>query len=112
MLTNLKMTWEEVAFSKLQGKIVGSTHYELTSHTCKRALERPRPADDIIHNDASVGVVVDFQAIFLGKLLPNAVDVMDKINEGCWPIGWSKWHYCVRQFDGNHPLKCELLLTG
>jgi hypothetical protein len=52
-------------------------------HICERALERPRPADDIIHDDASVGVVVDCQALFLGKLLPNAVDVMDKINDGC-----------------------------
>ncbi len=107
-----KTTWEEVAFLKLQGKIVGATYYELTSHIRERALERPKPADDIIHDDVSVGVVVDCQVILLGELLPNAVDVMDKINEGCWPIGWSKWHYCVRPFDGIHPLKCKLLLTS
>jgi hypothetical protein len=57
----LKMTWEEVAFLKLQGKIVGATYYELTSHIHERALERPRPADNIIYDDASVGVIVDCQ---------------------------------------------------
>jgi hypothetical protein len=80
-------------------------------HISQRALERTSPAEDIIHDDASVGVIVDCQAIFLGKLLPNAVEVIDEIDEGHWPIGMSKWHYCVGSFDGIHPLKCEPFLT-
>jgi hypothetical protein len=50
--------------------------------------------------------------MFLGKFFPNAINVMDEIDEGRWPVGWPKWHDCVGSFDGVNSLKCQLLLTS
>ncbi len=87
------------------------TNGELTSHVDQRAFEGVGPADNILNDNACIRVVVDRQARRFSELLPNAIDVVDEIDEGRWPIGWSKRHNCVSPFDGVDPLKRQLLLT-
>ncbi len=36
---------------------------------------------------------------------------MDEIHNYCWPVGWTKWHYCVSSLYSINPLKGKLLLT-
>jgi hypothetical protein len=104
-------TWKKVAFAKLQREIVGAAYHELASHIGQRMCKRTSPADDVIHNDVGIHVIVDAEALLLGKFFPYAVDVMDEVDEGCRPVGWSEWHYCVGPFDGIHPLERKFLLT-
>ena len=100
-----------MAFAKLQRESVGAAYHELALHIGQQMRKRTSPADDVIHNDMGIRVIVDAEALLLGKFFPYAVDVVDEVNEGCRPVGWSKWHYCVGLFDGIHPLECKLLLT-
>ncbi len=100
-----------MAFAKLQRESVGAAYHELALHIGQQMRKRTSPADDVIHNDTSICVIVDAEALLLGKFFPYAVDVVDEVDEGCRPVGWSKWHYCVGPFDGIHPLECKFLLT-
>ncbi len=50
--------------------------------------------------------------MFLSKFLPDAVNVMNEVDERCWPIGRPKWHDRIGPLDGIDSLKCKLLLTS
>jgi hypothetical protein len=87
------------------------TDDQLTFHVDKSELNLFSPADNIINNDLRVGVIINFHTFLLCKLLLDAVDVMDKIDESCWPIGGSEWHKCKLPLDCVNTLECKLLLT-
>jgi hypothetical protein len=59
----------------------------------------------------NIDIVVDLLVVLFGKLLPNAINLMDEIDESCWPVGRSKRHNGVGPFNVINLLKCRLLLT-
>ncbi len=63
------------------------------------------PANNVVDDDFRLCVIVDSNALPLGLLLPDAINVMDEIDEGRWPVRWAERH------DGIHTLKGKFLLT-
>ncbi len=103
--------WEEEAFAEVQQKILCLADLQLASHVSESLTDMFGPTHNITHDDFCIGILVDGNTLFLGFVLPDAVNIMDEINEGCWPICWSKGHYSVGPLDHIHPLKSELFLT-
>jgi hypothetical protein len=97
--------WVEEAFAEVQQKIVCLADLQLASHVSESLTEMFGPTHNIIHVDFCVGILVDGNTLLLGFVLPDAINIMDEINEGCWPICWSKGHYSVGPLDPIHPLE-------
>ncbi len=76
----------KVAFANVQRKIIGLADLQLASHICKSMTDLISPAHNIINDDFCVSILIDWNTTLLGLFLPDAVTVMDEINEGCWPI--------------------------
>ncbi len=59
---------------------------QLALHVSESLTDMFGPTHNIIHDDLCVGILVDGNTLLLGFVLPDAVNIMDEINEGCWPI--------------------------
>ncbi len=70
------------------------------------------PTNDVVDNDFCIRIVIYRHTAFLSKFLPDSVDVVNEVDEHCWPIGRTKWHDPIGPLDGIDFLKCKLLLTS
>jgi hypothetical protein len=55
---------------------------QLASHVGESVTNVVGPAHNIIDDDFRVGVIIDSNTLLLSLLLPDAVDIMDEIDEG------------------------------
>jgi hypothetical protein len=78
----------------------------------KHKVDELSPTDDIVDDNLCVCIVVNRDATLLGWFLPDAINVVNEVDEGCRPISWPKRHDCVGLFDGIDPLEGKLLLTS
>jgi hypothetical protein len=62
-------------------------------------------ADKILNDDASVGIVVDVDAVIVCKQLPLAITFVHEADKYCWAIGRAKGHHGVCPFYFVWPLK-------
>ena len=53
-----KAFWEEAALAKSEQQIICLANLQLVSHVCESVLKVPRPANDVIHNDLSVSIII------------------------------------------------------
>jgi hypothetical protein len=85
---------------------------QLALHVNEGSLVRLGPADNIINNDFHICIIVYWHTVFLSKVLPNAIDVVNEVDKGSRPICSPKWHDRIGPFDGIHSLKRQLFLTS
>ena len=83
------------------------TDDELSSHIQQGTLKIISPVDDVINDDACIGVVVNGDAVRFCQFLPNTIDVVDKVDKGCRAISWPEWHDGVSPLDRVNPLECQ-----
>ncbi len=62
-------------------------------------------ADNILNDDASVGIVVDVDAVIVCKQLLLAITFVNEVDKCCWAIGRAKGHHGVCPFYCIGPLK-------
>jgi len=48
-------------------------NHKLASYVCESVLKVPRPANNVIHDDFSVSVIIDWDTVGTGELLLSAV---------------------------------------
>ncbi len=63
-------------------------------------------ADNVVNDDASVGIVLDVDAVIACKQFQLAIKVVNEVDKCCWAIGRTKGHQgiCV----GYHTCKITL----
>jgi hypothetical protein len=63
-------------------------------------MQRLCPDEDVIYNDIGVCILVNQDTIRLSKLLPGAINVMNKGNEHYRPIHRAKRHDVLGPLGG------------
>ncbi len=101
----LKLSGEDMTFLEIQREMIRNANTKLTFHILQGCVKVSAVTEDVINNDLSVCLLVDCNPVRCGKSLPLTVDVIDKVNEGGWAIGWPKRHNRVSPFDCIRPLK-------
>jgi hypothetical protein len=69
-------------------------------------------AEDVVNDDASVGIVVDVDTIITCKRFPLTVNVANEVDKCCWAVGKAKGHHGICPFYCIRPLKSQFYLTG
>jgi hypothetical protein len=62
-------------------------------------------AVNVINDDASVGIVVDVDAVIACKEFPLGINVVNKVDKCCSAIGRAKGHHSICPFYCVRPLK-------
>ena len=92
--------------------MISLANLQLTFHVSEREFKKLGPTNDVVEDDLRIRVVVYWHTAFPSKFLPDYVDVMNEVDEGCRPIGRPKWHDRIGPLDGIDSLKRKLLLTA
>ena len=92
--------------------MISLANHQLTFYVSEREFKKLSPTNDVVDDDLRICIVVYGHTAFLGKFLPDAVDVMNEVDEGCRPISRPKWHNHIGPLDGIDSLKCKLFLAG
>jgi hypothetical protein len=72
--------------------MISLANLQLTLHVSERKFKHLSPTNDVVDDDLRIRIVIYRHTAFLSKFLPDAVDVMNEVDEGCRPIGRPKWH--------------------
>jgi hypothetical protein len=95
----LKSLEEDVTFHETQQEMIHKANTKLTFHILQGCVEVFAVTEDVINNVSCVCLLVDCNLRRCDKSLPLTVDIIDKINEGCWAVDWPKRHNCISPFD-------------
>ncbi len=67
--------------------------------------------DNVIYDDARVGVIVDIDPHRSSQRFPLAIDIINEVYERSRSFSWAKRHNCISTLDRVRPLKSKFLLT-
>ena len=80
--------------------MVSLANLQLTFYVSEREFKKLSPTNDVVDDDLRIHIVIYGHTAFPGKFLPDAVDVVNEIDERCRPIGRPKWHDPIGSLDG------------
>jgi hypothetical protein len=101
----LELSGEDMTFPETQQEMIRKANTKLTFHILQGCVKVFAVTEDAIDNDSCVCLLVDSNPGRCGGGLQLTVDVIDKVNEGGWAVGWPKRYNRICPFDCIRSLK-------